>query len=484
MKILICASEIAPFAKTGGLADVAGALPLALHALGHDVRAILPRYRQIDRAKLRQLGAPFTIRLGAESVPVAIDETTFPRTAIPVYCMDQPGYFDREGLYQVKGEDYVDNLERFTLFSRAVLDVLPRIGWQPDVIHCNDWQTGLVPVLLKRAARRVPTVFTIHNLAYQGLFPKERWSVLGVDRREFTPEGLEFYGKISLIKGGLAYADVLTTVSPTYAKQIQTAEYGVGLEGLLRARTDDLLGILNGIDQDEWGPTADSALAANYSVRDLAGKQTCKQALQREQGLTVSNAPLIGLTTRLTDQKGIDLVIQGWEALMATGAQLVILGAGDPRYHEQLQDLVRKYPGRAALNLTFDIKLSHRIEAGADMFLMPSRFEPCGLNQMYSLRYGTVPIVRRTGGLADTVVDTTPTTFNAGTATGFVFEPYTVEALVEVVKRAVTAYRQAALWRQVMETGMRQDWSWARSAGAYVRVYERAIAQRAQLVAQ
>ncbi len=484
MKVLICSSEIAPLAKTGGLADVAGALPLALHGLKHDVRAVLPRYRQIDREKLRQIGDAIRVRLGAEQMPVTIGETAFPRTPIPVYCIDQPGCFDRESLYQVKGEDYTDNLERFALFCRAVVDMLPRLGWYPDVIHCNDWQTGLIPVFLKYAARRIPTVFTIHNLAYQGVFPKERFNALGLDRRELTPEGLEFYGKLSLIKGGLAYADVLTTVSPTYAKQIQTPDYGAGLDGLLRARASDLTGIINGIDQEEWNPETDAAIAANYTPRNLSGKQTCKASLQRELALPVTTAPLIGIITRLTDQKGIDLVVQGWEALMATRAQFVILGTGEPRYHELLSTLVHKYQGQAALNLTFDVGLSHRIEAGADMFLMPSRFEPCGLNQMYSLRYGTVPIVRKTGGLADTVVDTVPTTFNTDTATGFVFESYTATALVDTVKRAVTAYRQSSLWRQLMETGMRQDFSWTRSANEYVRAYERAIAKRVQAVAK
>ncbi len=479
MKILLCASEIAPFAKTGGLADVAGALPLALAGLGHDVRAILPRYRAIDRKTLRQTGEPFTVRVGAQSLPVTLWESSFPKTSIPVYCVDQPGCFDRDELYGAQGKDFPDNLERFTLFARAVLEALPRLRWQPDVIHCNDWQSGLVPVYLKAAGSPIATVFTIHNLAYQGLFPKGLFPVLGLDWREFTPEGLEYYDQISLIKGGLVYADLLTTVSPTYAREIQTTEYGVGLEGLLQHRAADLVGILNGIDQDEWNPSTDAALPARYSPANLAGKRECKVALQREQHLPVSEAPLIGMITRLTDQKGIDLLAAAWPALIKTKAQFIILGNGEPKYHALLTAMVKKYPKQVALNLKFDVGLSHRIEAGADLFLMPSRFEPCGLNQMYSLRYGTVPVVRKTGGLADTVVDTTPATVARRTANGFVFEAYTAKALTAVVQRAVTSYAKPALWRQLISTGMQQDCSWRRSAGEYVRCYERALAAHA-----
>lgn len=481
MNILIASSEVVPFAKTGGLADVAGALPLALQGLGHDVRAILPRYREVDRAQyaLTPATPAFAIPVGDQRLEAQLFTTTFPGTRIPVYLVEQPALFDRDGLYQVQGKDHPDNLERFTAFCRAILEGLPLTNWTPDVIHVNDWQTALVSTYLKthyrEAARwrQVATVFTVHNLAYQGTFPKEGLRVIGLGEEHWSPARLEFYGKLNLLKAGLLDSDVLTTVSPTYAQEIQTPAFGCGLEGVLHQRRDALHGILNGVDTASWNPAVDALLPARYTSQDLAGKAVCKRTLQQERKLPVEAAtPLIGMITRLADQKGLDLVAGALPALFKHGAcQVVLLGSGDPKYHREFEALAAQYPDRLSVALTFDNRLAHLIEAGSDCFLMPSRYEPCGLNQMYSLNYGTVPVVRRTGGLADTVVDASPATLRAGTANGFMFEDTTVAACVATLIRALTAYRDHATWRQLMLRGMRQDFSWTQSAKDYARLY-------------
>ncbi len=487
MKILCVASEVTPFAKTGGLADVASALPKALSGLGHDVRIVMPLYRQVDRQRFGVRPTPIrlSIRLGALALEGAVWEGVLPSSRVPVYFVDQPDLFDREELYQAKGKDYPDNLERFGFFSQAALQMLPTLAWQPEIIHCHDWQTAFVCAHLTWGAlgrepffQSAADVFTIHNLAYQGLFPKEQWAVTQLPDAAFSIQGLEFYGKISCLKGGLVAANMLTTVSPTYAKEILTPDFGAGLEGVLAARKQDLVGIINGIDPEEWDPKTDPHIASRYNVEQLAGKSLCKLALQKSRRLPEHHGLLVGVIQRLVEQKGIDLIVQGMEQLVALPIQIVILGTGEPSYHQQLERLAQQFPGRLSVNLKFDNALAHQIEAGADAFLMPSRFEPCGLNQMYSMRFGTVPIVRKVGGLADTVIDLGPSTSTARTASGFVFEEHTVAAMVQAVKRAVATFRDQTLWTSLMQAGMRRDVSWNRSARAYIEVYERAIAKK------
>ncbi|MBI4341843.1 MAG: glycogen synthase GlgA [Candidatus Omnitrophica bacterium] len=484
MKILFLASEVDPFAKTGGLADVAGALPKALAALGHDIRIVMPLYRQIDRAKfgLREAGVTVIVSVGPRRIEARVWTATLPKSAVTVHFIESAALFDRDGLYQERGKDYPDNLTRFSVFAQASLRMLPSLRWQPEVVHGHDWQAALACAHLARGplgqepffASMAP-VFTVHNLAYQGLFPREQWGLTQLPEPLFAIDGLEFYGQVNCLKGGLIGARGITTVSPTYAQEIQTAEFGCGLDGLLRARREDLTGILNGIDVEEWNPQTDPHLAARYAVEERAGKSLCKLALQQSQRLPEQHDLLIGMIQRLAEQKGIDLLVGAMEELMKLPVQLVILGTGDPVYHQQLERLAKRFPDRLAVNLTFDNALAHQIEAGADAFLMPSRFEPCGLNQMYSMRFGTVPIVRRVGGLADTVVDVTPAAKASKTATGFVFEEHSSRALLEAVKRTVTAFNDHPLWTLLMQTGMRQDFSWGRSARAYADVYERAL---------
>ena len=484
MKILFLASEVDPFAKTGGLADVAGALPKALAALGHDVRIAMPLYRQIDRSKwgLKDAGVSVIVTVGSQQITGRIWIAMLPQSQVPVYLLECAALYDRDGLYQDKGKDFPDNLTRFSFFAQAALRMLPSLRWQPEVVHAHDWQAALACLHLARGPlgqepffSAMAPVFTVHNLAYQGLFPREQWPLTQLPESLFAVEGLEFYGQINCLKGGLLGAQLITTVSATYAQEIQTAEFGCGLDGLLRARREELAGILNGIDPDAWDPQRDPHIAARYAADEPAGKSLCKLALQKSQGLPEHHGLLIGMIQRLAEQKGIDIVVKAMEELMALPVQFVILGTGDPKYHEQLAAIAKQFPGRLAVNLTFDNALAHQIEAGADAFLMPSRFEPCGLNQMYSMRFGTVPIVKRVGGLADTVVDLTAQTRASKTATGFVFEEHTARGLLEAVKRAAVAFRDHALWAQLLQTGMRQDFSWTRSARAYAQLYERAL---------
>jgi len=477
MKVLVCVSEAVPFAKTGGLADVAGALPLALAEQGCEVRLALPRYRTVPLGLLQRAGT-VTAAVGEDSVSGTIFETTLDGSLVPVWLVDQPRFFDRNGLYGEGGRDYPDNLARFTFFCRAILAWLDHQSWRPDVLHCNDWQTALIPVLATaEEARRVPTLLTIHNLAYQGVFSPEQYALTGLPASLFTPRGLEFWSQVNVLKGGLIFADVLNTVSETYAREIQTEPYGAGLDGVLRDRRDDLFGILNGVDYGSWDPSADPLIAATYSPDDLSGKRACKQQLQRAFRLPQEDVPLIGMVTRLADQKGLDLVIEVIDEILRTGAQLVVLGTGEPKYHDLLKGLATRHPQQVGVELGFDNPLAHQIEAGADMFLMPSRYEPSGLNQLYSLRYGTIPIVRRTGGLADSIVDLTPKTLVGGTANGFVFQEHTGRALLEALQRALVTFKDRATWRRLQQTGMRADFSWARSARKYLELYERARAR-------
>jgi len=483
MKVLFVAPEVVPFAKTGGLADVAGALPKAMAEIGHEVRLVMPRYRAVDPKTfhLKDIRTRVRVSLGPKTVDGSVLATVIPGTTIPTYCIDQPLLFDREGLYQDHGVDFPDNLERFSFFAQATLEAIERLAWQPDVIHCHDWQTALVcaHVAMKRAAdprwQPAVTLLTIHNLAYQGLFPAEAFPLTGLPKQTFGIHGVEFYGKVNCLKAGLVYADMLTTVSPTYATEIQSREFGCGLEGVLQSRREDLVGILNGIDPEEWNPRTDPHLAARYGLDELAGKSLCKLALQKRQRLPERHGLVIGMVQRLAEQKGIDLFVQAAEELLQLPVQVVILGTGDPVYHEQLTALTTRFPDVLSVTLGFDNALAHQIEAGVDAFLMPSRFEPCGLNQMYSMRYGTVPIVRRVGGLADTVTDVSPEAVSADGATGFVFEEYTPQALIHAVKRAVAAFQDQTLWSRIVRTGMQRDFSWNHSAQEYVRVYDRAL---------
>ncbi len=489
MNILVATSEAVPFAKTGGLADVCGALPIELARAGHQVTLVLPAYRSALCCGLpiEPVGIEFIAPVGTKTVTGRLLRSHLADGQVPVYLVEQDQYFDRDHLYNVDGKDYIDNCERFVFFSRAVLETVRLLELQPDVIHANDWQTGLVPAYLKIAYRGLPRyepiacVFTIHNMAYQGQF--WHWDMLltGLDWKYFNWHQMEFYGKLNLLKTGLVFADTISTVSPRYALEIQTHPLGCGLEGVLQQRSESLFGILNGIDGEEWSPATDPHLETNYDADSFAqGKRACKAALQRELGLPERpEAPLLGFIGRLAEQKGIDLVadvMTQW--VRETEVQWAVLGTGEPKFHRLLESLAGRFPRQVAARLEFSTPLAHRIEAGADMFVMPSRFEPCGLNQMYSLRYGTVPVVRATGGLADTIADATPQALADGTANGFSFFEYSPQALDETLRRACDAYRNPQVWHQLVSTGMRQDWSWARSAQEYTKLYQDTIARK------
>lgn len=488
MNILLAASEAVPFAKTGGLADVCGALPVELTRLGHSAALILPAYRQarISGMPIESLGIDFIVPIGTKTVTGHLLRSRLPANGadVPVYLIQQDDYYDRDELYRQDGQDYSDNAERFVFFSRAVLEAIRLLDLDVDVIHCNDWQTGLVPAYLKIEYRRLPryekigSLLTIHNIAYQGMF--WHWDMLltGLDWKYFNWHQMEYYGKLNLLKTGIVFSDSINTVSPRYAEEIQTPKFGRGLEGVLQHRRDVLSGILNGIDENIWNPATDRHLVAHYSADTVAqGKPLCKAALQKELGLAERrDVPLVGMIGRLDDQKGFDLVadvIPDW--VQRSDVQWVILGKGEPKYHRLFTDLAKRFPAKVAVRLEFSDALAHRIEAGADLFLMPSRFEPCGLNQMYSLKYGTVPIVHETGGLADTITDATPENLAAGTANGFRFREESALALGETLGRACDAYRRPEVWSKLVQTGMRQDWSWRHSAQQYVDLYEKTI---------
>jgi len=479
MKILLVSSEVAPFAKTGGLADVAGALPIALSRLGHDVRVTMPAYSSINyHGEQPILALPHVnVMLGWKSHIATISEARLPESTVPVYFISNPSSFNRPGLYQEKGQDYPDNAHRFAFFCKAVVWMIKGLGWIPDVIHCNDWQTGPLPMMLKtdvhmrgdEELRRIRTMFTIHNLAYQGLFSADTAADLGFGNEVFHPGGMEFYGSLNFLKGGLVFSDMLTTVSPTYANEIQTPEFGCGLDGVLRQRTRHLFGILNGIDYQQWNPKTDTHLPAHYSHHNPQSKTTCKTSLQAELGLEVNaNIPLLVMISRLDPQKGLDILLPIMEFLMTRNLQLGILGTGLAEYHHALEATAGKYKGRMAAQLKFDNRLAHRMEAGADMFLMPSRYEPCGLNQLYSLRYGTLPIVRKTGGLADSVEQAAS---DGSSGTGFVFEKYTSEALLATIDRALQVYKNKSAWQKLQHRAMTRDFSWNHSAGRYAELY-------------
>ena len=475
MEILFVSSEVAPWSKTGGLGDVASALPRALAARGHAVSVVSPRYFGVD---VRQPGFEPLHR----AVSVRGEQTTLwarKWAGVSLYFVENDRYFgSRRGLYGDAHGDYGDNAERFAYLARAALALPAALGLRPRILHLNDWQTGLIPFLLRQehahdlALARARTVFTVHNLAYQGLFPKQAVPALGLPWSVFRYDAMEFHDELSFMKGGLAFADAITTVSPTYAREILTPEGGALLDGLLRHRAADLTGILNGIDAAEWDPARDPYLPARFSAGDLAGKVVCKAGLQRELGLPVRpEVPLVGMVGRLAEQKGIDLVAAALPRLVGQDVQLAVLGSGDRGLESVFLRASRERPERVAARIGFDEGLAHRIEAGADLFLMPSRFEPCGLNQLYSLRYGTVPVVRAVGGLEDTVEDCTA----PGSGTGFKFREYTAEALMAAVARALEAFRDRAGWRGIVARGMAQDFSWDRSARSYEELYQQLL---------
>ena len=472
MKVLFASSEAVPLVKTGGLADVSGALPPALRAIGVDCRLLLPGYANV----LDKLGTAVLVGK-LEGLPGGLDGRlllgSVPGSDTPLYVLDIPqAYLRQGGPYQdAGGHDYEDNALRFALLGQAAARLCAAdtpLDWRPDMLHCNDWQTGLAPAYLAFMGRPVPSIMTVHNLAYQGIFPPHTHWHLGLPPHSFSIQGMEFYGNLSYLKAGLFYADRISTVSPSYAEEIQREPLGMGLQGLLAARHADLHGVLNGIDTAEWNPASDGHLPDHYSVRALAGKKRCKQKLQEEMGLAQeAQAPLFGVIARMTHQKGLDLILAVAEGIVDRGGQLVMLGTGDKALERAVRDTAARHPGRVACFIGYDEGLSHRIEAGADSFLMPSRFEPCGLNQMYSLRYGTPPVVHATGGLRDTVDDG---------VTGFVFDQPTAHALWLAVDRALTTYADKPAWKKMMQAGMQRDFSWEHSAQAYAALYQETLA--------
>jgi len=486
MHIAFAASECVPFSKTGGLADVVGTLPRALAALGHQVSVYVPRYRQTaltdPETVVRSITIPFDDKYRFCSVV-----TAGASAGVRFYFIDYPPYFDREALYGTAAGDYPDNAERFAMFSRAVLEASKVLG-VPQVFHCHDWQSALVPVMLRTlyaedpAFRDVATVFTIHNMGYQGLFPPDTLPLLMLPWDLLAMSKMEFFGQVNFLKGALVFSDFVTTVSKKYSHEIQTSEYGFGLEGVLRDRAATVTGILNGVDYDEWSPQTDKLIAANYSSQDLSGKRKCKQDLLNAFGITNAEArvdtkvPVIGIVSRFAAQKGFDLIAQIMDRLAREEMIMVVLGSGDKLYEEMFQRLQKQFPNKIAAKVAFDNGLAHKIEAGADMFLMPSRYEPCGLNQIYSLKYGTVPIVRATGGLDDTIESWDART---GKGTGFKFHDYTGEALLATIKQSLLAYQDPSSWQTLMRNGMGRDFSWGASAREYGKVYERARQMRA-----
>jgi starch synthase len=494
VNILLATSEAVPFAKTGGMADVCGTLPIELARLGHQVTLILPAYRQAYAAPvpIEPTGVHFDVPIGSKSVAGSFLKSRLPDSDVPVVLVENDHYYNRSGLYQDGGGDYRDNCERFVFFSRAVLEAIRLLELQVDVLHANDWQTGLVPAYLKLEYRGVPgyerigSLLTIHNMAYQGVF--WHWDMLltGLDWKYFNWQQMEFFGNLNLLKTGLTFADRLNTVSPRYAEEIQTAPLGCGLEGVLQNRRDALSGIVNGVDYREWNPATDEHLATRYTPDTVAtGKAACKAALQRTLGLPESpRVPLVAFIGRLATQKGIDLLAATMRDWVQThDVQWALLGTGEPGFEEQFALLAQRFPHRVAARLQFSDALAHQIEAGADIFVMPSRYEPCGLNQLYSLKYGTVPVVRATGGLVDTIRGATDKTLADGTATGFVFGEYSALALAEALEQACRAYAQPDVWSRIVATGMQQDWSWAASARQYGELYRATAQVRRPLVA-
>lgn len=505
LKCLHAASEVAGFAKTGGLADVVGSLPIALKSRGIESIVVMPLYRACRNSKrpMEPLDLRFRVPIGERMVEGRLWRSTLPDSDVPVYLIEQPEFFDRDdpatqqSLYQLTNAagdkvDYPDNSARFGFFSRAILETMRLLGYWPEILHLHDWQTGLAAVFLREIYQKhakpdlrgnyaaIRTVLTIHNLDYQGTFSHLDLPMLGLPWRLFTMDLLEFHGQLNFLKAGLVYANLLTTVSPTYAKEIQTTLRGAGLHGVLMQRSNKLFGIVNGIDEQVWNPATDPHLAASFDSTTLdVGKARCKAALQQHFALDVQpRTPLLGIVSRLAYQKGFERINEVLPDFVRQGVQLAVLGDGEKKYRDLLTELRAAFPGQVGLMLGYSEPLAHQIEAGSDVFLMPSLYEPCGLNQLYSLRYGTLPVVHRTGGLADTVADATPENVAAGRATGFSFTPHTREAFADALQRCVAIYRNhPTTWWKIQQTAMAQDWSWRRSASEYERLYRRALAE-------
>jgi starch synthase len=472
-KILFVTSEAHPLIKTGGLADISGSLPKALAELGQDARIIMPNYQAIKTTEeVRYLSTIYVYNCA-----VNILETRLPGTDLRVWLVDYPEFFNIPGNPYVDehGKPWANNAERFALFCRVTVEVAMNrsyLDWKPDIVHCNDWQSGLVPALLSLEYSRPATVFTIHNMAYQGVFPSSTYRSLNLPGQLWNPNGIEFHDMLSFLKGGLIYSDRITTVSPTYAKEIQTADFGYGLEGLLSHRKDFLSGIINGIDVDHWNPETDTNISQPFNRMTLYKKALNKTALQEKLSLPVNkNIPVFGLISRLVEQKGIDLILKCLPEMLTHPLQFVLLGSGNKSFEQRLYNFAEDHPDKISITIGYDEALAHLIEAGSDIFLMPSRFEPCGLNQIYSQRYGTVPVVRKTGGLADTVVDTVPETLEDNTATGLVFNEANPGALMEAIKRALILYSHPKTWKRLQTNGMRKDFSWTKSAQQYMTLY-------------
>jgi starch synthase len=472
-KILFAASEAYPLIKTGGLADVCGSLPRALADLSQDVRLIIPNYHSLKTfSEVHKISS-----LRINNMDVNLLETRMPDSNVLVWLVDCPAFFNMPGnpYTDAYGHDWANNAERFALFCRFVVEVSmdrAHLDWRPDIVHCNDWQTGLVPALLSIEENAPSTLFTIHNMAFQGVYPAETAKALNLPGQLWNPEGLEFHNNLSFIKGGLVYADWITTVSPSYALEIQTPDFGYGLEGLLQHRKQYLGGIINGIDYHEWDPETDPYLVAHFNAESLQNKQWNKAELQKRLELPVNNSlPMFALIGRLFDQKGVDLVIDCLPVLLENPVQFVLLGTGSKTLEDRLLNIARDYPEKMAVTIGYDESLAHLMEAGADIFLMPSRFEPCGLNQMYSQRYGTLPIVRKTGGLADTVIDASLETIANLTATGFVFTAIDAVDLMEAINRSLQVYPNQDMWRQMQKTAMQKDFTWKSSAEQYLELY-------------
>ncbi len=479
MKVLICSFECVPFAKVGGLADVVGTLPKFLKKKKIDVRVVIPLHKKIDRKKfgLKNLNQKFLIPIGGIIEDANLWQSKI--GSVPIFFIESSKFFDRDEIYRTKDGDYSDNPVRFIFFSRAVLECCKAIDFKPDIIHCNDMQTGLIPAYLKTLYRidaffsKTKTIFTIHNIAYQGVYPKDIFYIAGFKDEDFTPEKLEYYSQISFIKAGIVYSDIVSTVSPTYSLEIQTSsEHGRGLEGILRTRKDALYGILNGIDYEEWNPETDKIIKSNYNTSDISGKNLCKKDLQNICGLSKDDVPLMGMVSRLDPLKGFDLLVEISSEIIKMPVQLVILGVGDKIYQDALLDLSRKYPKKISLNLKFDNDLAHKIYAGCDIFLMPSRSEPCGLGQMIAMRYGTIPVVHKTGGLADSV---TPFNQKTKNGTGFLFDEYNSGSFLNTIENVIEIYKKRDLWKTLIINAMKQDFSWSNSVQEYIRIYKLAV---------
>jgi starch synthase len=482
MRVLLATSEAVPFIKTGGLADVSGTLVNEFKRIGVESSLVLPFYRKIKKkAKdfgIKPLGVEIDIPLGNNSETAGLWRGETPGGS-PAYFIENDRFYNRDELYGTPEGDYPDNFSRFTFFNRAVCEAIETLELNVDIIHCNDWQTGLIPVytrtLYKDKLRKTATLLTIHNIGYQGIFWSIDMPLTGLGWGLFSREGLEFHGKISFLKGGILFADLINAVSNNYAREIITSQYGFGLEGVLTERKNDLFGIMNGIDYNEWAPEKDRFIHANYSINDLTGKAECKKALQTMCGLPTKSDMLIGLVTRLSTQKGLDLVAASTEAIIRSGIQMVLLGKGDESFQKIFLSLQKKYRKQLSVNIGFDNALSHRVYAGSDVFLMPSKYEPCGLGQLIALRYGSVPVVRKTGGLVDTVMEYNP---DNSSGTGFLFEDYSTEDMLDSIHRAHDFFKSKTHWINIQKNDMSQSFDWSSSAEQYLSLYEKALKKK------